>query len=206
MKNHYDVIIVGGGMVGTTFALLLAKQTDLQIALVEAHQTEQLAVDDVPSQRVSAINPSSQQILTEINVWQNLYTSRLGPFEKMQVWETVDSVLHFSAAEIGVDYLGHIVENQLIQHQAIALAANHRQVDLICPEKPQHYQTGQITLENGRVLTADLIAYYASKPGLLAEAGLTSNMVWSRPYALNSPIRKPPGSVFYPVDLSPFYR
>ncbi|HBX60620.1 MAG TPA: FAD-binding protein, partial [Methylophaga sp.] len=67
MKNHYDVIIVGGGMVGTTFALLLAKQTDLQIALVEAHQTEQLAVDDVPSQRVSAINPSSQQILTEIN-------------------------------------------------------------------------------------------------------------------------------------------
>lgn len=36
MKKNYDVIVVGGGMVGSAFALLLAKQTDLKIALVEA--------------------------------------------------------------------------------------------------------------------------------------------------------------------------
>jgi 2-octaprenylphenol hydroxylase len=93
----------------------------------------------------------------------------------MQVWETADSFLQFSAAEIGVDYLGHIVENQLIQQQAIALASNHPQIDLICPEKPQHYQTGQITLENGRALTADLIVAADGAHSLLREqAGITS--------------------------------
>ena len=35
MNNHYDVIIVGGGMVGASLALAL-KQSDLKIALIEA--------------------------------------------------------------------------------------------------------------------------------------------------------------------------
>lgn len=40
MKQDFDVIVVGGGMVGATFSLLLAQQTDLQIAVIEAHPAE----------------------------------------------------------------------------------------------------------------------------------------------------------------------
>lgn len=175
MKKNYDVIVVGGGMVGSAFALLLAKQTDLKIALVEANMPETVAVDDAPLQRVSAINPANQQILTEIHVWQDLFTSRLGPFETMQVWETPHSNLQFSAADIGIDYLGHIVENQLIQQQAVTVARKHPQIEFICPEKPQHYQPGQITFENGKVFTAELIiAADGAHSRLREQAGISS--------------------------------
>jgi 2-octaprenylphenol hydroxylase len=175
MNNDYDVIIVGGGMVGTTFALLLAKQTDLKIALIEAYLPAKIAIDDAPLQRVSAINPASQQILGEINVWQTLYPSRLGPFEKMQVWETSGSDLQFSAADIGVDYLGHIVENQHIQQQTLAAAQKHPQIDVICPAQPQYYQPGQLTLDNGQTLTAELIVAADGARSILREqAGIES--------------------------------
>ncbi len=179
MKNDFDVIIVGGGMVGTAFALLLVKQTDLKIALIEAHQPATVAIDDAPLQRVSAINPASQQILSEVNVWQTLHPSRLGPFENMQVWETADSDLQFSAADIGVDYLGHIVENQHIQQQALAAAKLHPQIEFICPAQLQHYQAGQITLESGRVLTAELIVAADGANSVLREQAGISSRGWT---------------------------
>jgi 2-octaprenylphenol hydroxylase len=179
MKNDFDVIIVGGGMVGTAFALLLVKQTDLKIALIEAHKPATVAIDDAPLQRVSAINPASQQILSEVNVWQTLHPSRLGPFENMQVWETADSDLQFSAADIGVDYLGHIVENQHIQQQALAAAKLHPQIEFICPVQLQHYQAGQISLESGRVLTAELIVAADGANSILREQAGISSRGWT---------------------------
>ena len=179
MKTDYDVIIIGGGMVGTTFSLLLAQQTGLHIALIEARLPEKLAVDDAPLQRVCAINPASQQLLEAVNIWPVLYPERLGPFEKMQVWETADSNLYFNAADIGEAYLGHIVENQHIQQQAIALAQINPQIEFICPAQPQHYQAGQITLDNGEILTADLIVAADGARSLLREHATIQTRGWS---------------------------
>lgn len=175
MNPDYDVIIVGGGMVGTTFGLLLAQQTELNIALIEAYQPDKLAANDLPLQRVSAINPSSQTILNQVSIWSGLFPTRLGPFDKMQVWETPESNLYFDAAEIGVPFLGHIVENQHIQQQAMSLANAHPQIAVICPAQPQHYQAGKITLEDGRAISAKLVVAADGARSILREqAGIQS--------------------------------
>ena len=41
---------------------------------------------------------------------------RVSPFEHMHVWDATGSgLIHFDAAELGVDVLGHIVENNVVQ-------------------------------------------------------------------------------------------
>lgn len=179
MKTDYDVIIVGGGMVGATFSLLLAQQTALRIALIEAKPPTTLAVDDAPLQRVCAINSASRQLLEVVNIWPLLYSERLGPFEQVQVWETADSQLHFNAADIGEAYLGHIIENQHIQQHAITLVQNHPRITFLCPAQPQHYQSGRIVLETGDTLTASLIVAADGAHSLLREHAAIQTRGWS---------------------------
>lgn len=150
MKKNYDVIVVGGGMVGSAFALLLAKQTDLKIALVEANMPETVAVDDAPLQRVSAINPASQQILTEIHVWQHLFTSRLGPFETMQVWETPHSNLQFSAADIGIDYLAILLKISLFNNRPLRLLESIRKLNSFAPKNRSIISLARLLLKMAR--------------------------------------------------------
>ncbi|THF54344.1 MAG: hypothetical protein E8F57_05760, partial [Methylophaga nitratireducenticrescens] len=123
---------------------------------------------------------------------------------KMQVWETSGSDLQFSAADIGVDYLGHIVENQHIQQQTLAAAQKHPQIDVICPAQPQQYQPGQLTLDNGQTLTAELIVAADGARSILREQAGIESRGWAYkqhglwpPYILKTRIKKRPGNVFY---------
>ncbi|VAW57121.1 2-polyprenylphenol hydroxylase, partial [hydrothermal vent metagenome] len=115
MNKQYDIIIIGGGMVGLTLACALGK-AQLNIAIVEAFQPEDIKLDDDYALRVSAINKSSQQILKYVDAWAGILKRRAYAYQHMHVWDaTGDGSIHFDAADLGVDSLGHIVENKVIQ-------------------------------------------------------------------------------------------
>jgi 2-polyprenylphenol 6-hydroxylase len=63
--SHFEVIVVGGGMVGAALAALLG-QAGVAVALLDA-RPEPLAADEVgkgqPAMRVSALTPISQRLL-----------------------------------------------------------------------------------------------------------------------------------------------
>ena len=114
-NKNYDVIIVGGGMVGLTLACALGQQ-EFYVAVIEANQPTEIKVDDEYDLRVSAISKASQQIFQNINVWENMLKHRASPYQKMHVWDaTGDGKIQFDAADLGVDVLGHIIENRSIQ-------------------------------------------------------------------------------------------
>lgn len=123
--ENFEVVIVGGGMVGTALCALLA-QAGMQVALVEAqpaplHLND--AVSHLPAPRVSALTPVSQRLLTHLGVWPAMQQTRVTPYRGMQVWDAEGSgEIAFSADEAGVAVLGHIVEN------AVTLAALNTQV------------------------------------------------------------------------------
>lgn len=84
MKNKFDIIIVGGGLVGTTLALSL-KSAGFNIALVEAFipPQHQQAVSDM---RSLALNFKSREIFKNLDIWPELeqYST---PIKKIHVSE-----------------------------------------------------------------------------------------------------------------------
>ncbi|MFT7235512.1 MAG: 2-octaprenylphenol hydroxylase [Methylophagaceae bacterium] len=157
MSQHYDVIIVGAGMVGSSLAVALSTEKKLKIALIEPVELKPIAESDPADMRVSAVSQASEQLLKNLNIWPHFIQSRLSPFTDMIVWETQSSKVHFNSADIGEPHLGHLVENRHIQQACLSECQQQSNITLICPDKPASKNGNAITLENGQTLTADLI-------------------------------------------------
>jgi 2-octaprenylphenol hydroxylase len=155
--THYDVIIVGGGMVGSTLAVALSQQSSLNIALIEANALPQAIENNQYDLRVSALSSASQTLLKNLAIWPLLQAERIAAYTDMHVWETPTSQVHFDCADIGEPLLGHIVENRNIQRAAIQRCQQINNISLFYPTKPIELVEQKLVLENGQTLSADLI-------------------------------------------------
>ncbi|MEJ2452285.1 MAG: FAD-dependent oxidoreductase, partial [Gammaproteobacteria bacterium] len=105
--SQYDLVIIGGGMVGATLARALAA-SPLQVALVEAAhpQTDIQGRFDL---RVSAITRASQRVFEALDVWQGMQSRRVSPFREMHVWEEAGREIHFDSADLSDACVGKLI-------------------------------------------------------------------------------------------------
>lgn len=114
---HADLIIVGAGMVGSTLALAL-QERGLDILLVDGGPLSVKPFDKTApfEPRVSALSIASQRILQRLGVWSGIGARRSSPYVEMRVWDgSGTGQIHFSAASVHAETLGHIVENRVVQ-------------------------------------------------------------------------------------------
>lgn len=112
MYQSFDIIIVGGGMVGQAFALSMAKH-NLSIAIIEPNNPNP-KIQEAFHTRVSAITPTSETLLKAIGVWDLIQRKQV--FSNTSVWdENSHGRLDFSATDDNNTHLGHIIENDCIQ-------------------------------------------------------------------------------------------
>jgi 2-octaprenylphenol hydroxylase len=112
--QKFDVIIVGGGMVGLTTALAIRKQSDLTVAVIDTAAPTALSVE--PETRVSAINLASQHIFENLNVWPAIQQMRLKAYQQMHVWDKQGfASLNFDQQSVNQAQLGWIIENNVIR-------------------------------------------------------------------------------------------
>lgn len=143
MRNA-DIIIVGGGLVGLSFALAL-KDLDYSVIIIDRQVPRFQFSDTSIDLRVSAISAASQQFFDELGIWSTLMAQRVGQYQQMQVWDSQTSGhIAFDALDVGQPYLGHIVENRRM-HQALfqgVHAAGHCQQvyshDTLCLSRHGH--------------------------------------------------------------------
>jgi 2-octaprenylphenol hydroxylase len=135
MSQSFDVIILGGGLVGAGLALAL-KTSGLGVGLMEPQPPRPVPADDSWDSRVYAISPGSAAFLQRCGVWQGLPSDRLTRVEAMQVYgDDVGSRLDFSAYDAGLRELAFIVENRLLQDAAWRLLTGAEHVRVFCPAR-----------------------------------------------------------------------
>lgn len=140
-----DVIVLGGGVVGLSMALLLARQTDMQITLLEPNKPN-FAWDTMHYDvRCSAISPGVQNIFSALGVWQDVIAERVGIYDRMIVWDQeLHQQIEFNANNMGMNHLGHIVENRVLTKHLYHKLMSQENVQILHARADQL----QITPEN----------------------------------------------------------
>ena len=152
--EKFDVVIVGGGLIGQSLALALSN-FKLEVGLVDLNFEKPLLSKSYDN-RVSAIVPSTVNFLKSIGIWGNIHRKR--PYQSTRVWDqNSNGKINFSSKN---DDLGFIIENnQIIHalHEAIECFSNikviNSEVKSIVDEKT-HYQ---INLDSSASVNTDLL-------------------------------------------------
>ncbi len=120
--QRYDVLIVGGGMVGLVLARALLDARlprPLRIGIVEPNPPAASQADEPLDLRVSALSLASVALLDAAGCWTSLPPATVSAYTRMHVWQggapDSDHAIRFTAAECGVRELGHIVENRAVR-------------------------------------------------------------------------------------------
>jgi 2-octaprenylphenol hydroxylase len=169
MKPDFDLLVIGGGMVGACLAALAANDPELshlRIALLEPNPPTKPSAGADIDLRVSAISRGSQRILESIGAWSHIPPEHVSAYSEMTVWDARGrprgaASLHFSAAETSEPSLGAIVENRRIQWAIYESPAMRKRVTLLRAELSGlevGVEDAFVTLADGRRVGAELIA------------------------------------------------
>ncbi|WP_145520251.1 3-demethoxyubiquinol 3-hydroxylase [Yersinia mollaretii] len=136
-QPNYDVVVVGGGMVGAATALGLA-QTGWSVALLEHEAPAPFDVNSVPDLRVSAIGCTSVALLKQLGAWSKVQQMRYAPYRRLETWEQPGSQVIFDAASLSLPELGFMVENRVLQLALWQQMAECQNLTLLCPSRLQN--------------------------------------------------------------------
>ncbi|MBJ7221687.1 MULTISPECIES: 3-demethoxyubiquinol 3-hydroxylase [unclassified Brenneria] len=157
---HYDVIVVGGGMVGAAAALGLARN-GFRVAVIEHEQPAPFDAASPPDLRISAIGYASVALLKQLGAWQRVQQMRSAPYRRLETWEWDNARVVFDAADIPLPELGFMVENRVLQLALWSCLREVEQCQCYCPANlkslRQTEEGWSVQLDDGQRLTAQLV-------------------------------------------------
>ncbi|KAJ3334224.1 putative ubiquinone biosynthesis monooxygenase [Blyttiomyces sp. JEL0837] len=169
LADHFDVCIVGGGMVGTALASSLSSSSvsaGLRIALIEAGDLHAppSAGPSVYSNRVSSVTPESQRLLNSLGAWDVISDDHKKAYQRMQVWDGVgEGQVSFNASESShSDAIAWIVDNSWMRYAlsktlgpAVEVINHAKVANVKLDEETRSWPI--VSLQNGRTLKTRLL-------------------------------------------------
>ena len=107
----FDVIVTGGGIVGASAALCLARGGQ-RVLVVDSKVPERTACRDGFDVRTVALSPGSISLLQSLGALEDV---RRAPINRIVVWESEGTAtIDFDANEIGAETLAEVVESNVL--------------------------------------------------------------------------------------------
>jgi ubiquinone biosynthesis UbiH/UbiF/VisC/COQ6 family hydroxylase len=157
----FDVVIVGGGLVGASLAAGLAG-SGLSIALVDAREPAPAVAGADWDSRIYAISPGSVAWLSAGGAWDRVPPERIAPVYDMEIHgDAGDSHLAFSAYEAGLAELCCIAESGALQAALRAAVQAAPDIEVFCPARCSALRVAAdaavLELDGGRRIEAGLV-------------------------------------------------
>ncbi|MHB8534769.1 MAG: 2-octaprenyl-6-methoxyphenyl hydroxylase [Sulfuricaulis sp.] len=135
MKIDYDILIIGGGLVGASLACAL-RQSALHIGVIEAVP---LAASSQPSydDRNLALAYGSKRIFESIGAWDEI-APQTTPIERIHVSDRGHfGATRLAAADAGLPALGYTVASRALGAALLKILEDAKSIDWMCPAQMQ---------------------------------------------------------------------
>ena len=152
-KNKYDIIIAGGGMIGTCLALALAP-LNLKIAVIEPvlrNENQQPSFDE----RSTALSRSSQRMFKAMGIWSDISLSATAIKEIRVSEKGVFGGSKILASEQKVEALGYVIINRIFGSVLQNKLSDFNNIKMFCP--------GKVIEVNSLVDATEIIIEYGGK-------------------------------------------
>lgn len=172
-SSLFDLLVVGGGMVGATLARACSGK-GLRIAVIETRAPQRDWPPGEIDLRVSALSRASQRILARLGAWERIAALGANPYRRMCVWDALGGgSIHFDAQTLGEPDLGHIVENRVIQLALWEALESSPDITLVCPASIAELERtdagARLMLADGQTLRGRLLVAADGRDSLVRE-------------------------------------
>ncbi len=134
--NDFDVIIVGGGLVGASLACALGSLPEAEsqrIAVIESfalQSAQQPSFDD----RTVALADASRQIFSGLGLWQGIETLGVAPIHKIHISDRGHiGISHLDRQSVRREALGYVATSRVLGQALQARLQTLTNISLLCP-------------------------------------------------------------------------
>lgn len=140
MNTDYDILIIGGGLVGASLGCALG-QSGLRVAIIEAvplSSAAQPSYDD----RAVALAFGSRRIFEGLGIWEAVTRLAAYPIEHIHISDRGRfGFTRLHAAEAGLPALGYVVPTRVLGNALYVGLEKFSNVRLLCPARLERIDT-----------------------------------------------------------------